>query len=87
MKTMSATDVVRNFRHVLDILEHSSEEITVIRNHRPVARLVSGVAHMTALEALVDLHCTIEPEEGEKWLADMKKINKSVSGKVRNPWL
>jgi len=86
MRTMTATDIVRNFRHVLDGIEHSTEEITIIRNNRPVARILPGAPHMTALEALSDLYHTIETDEGEHWLKDSARINRCISGKVRNPW-
>ncbi|MCL5408682.1 MAG: type II toxin-antitoxin system Phd/YefM family antitoxin [Candidatus Omnitrophica bacterium] len=86
MKEMTATEVVRNFRHVLDGIENTLEEVTIIRNNRPVARILPEVMQMTALEALADLYRTIEPIEGERWLKDLSKINQRISGKVRNPW-
>src|ERR1700675_150287 len=40
MKTLSVTDVARNFSAVLDAVERDLEEIVLVRNQRHVARLV-----------------------------------------------
>ncbi len=42
MRTVTATEAARNFGRVLDLLEHESEEIVVLRNNQPVAKLVPG---------------------------------------------
>ena len=42
MRTISATEAARNFSRMLDLLEHESEEIIVVRNNHPVAKLVPG---------------------------------------------
>ena len=67
MKTVTATEVARNFSRVLDLLEHESEEIVVLRNNQPVAKLVPGAPRMTALEALADLFRTLPDAEGAAW--------------------
>lgn len=72
MLTMTATEVNRNFRRVLDSLGRNGLEIVVIRNRQPVARLVPGTPRMTAIEALADLHRTLDDREAETWLADIK---------------
>jgi len=55
MKALTATQVARQFSRVLDSLEQGGEEVVVLRNNQPVARLVPGAARMTVLEALADL--------------------------------
>jgi len=40
MKTLSVTEVARNFSAVLDTLERDQEEIVLVRNRRQIARLV-----------------------------------------------
>src|SRR5439155_8507011 len=40
MKTLSVTEVARNFRAVLDSVERDQEEIVLVRNRRQIARLV-----------------------------------------------
>jgi antitoxin (DNA-binding transcriptional repressor) of toxin-antitoxin stability system len=68
---MTATEVGRNFIRVLDSLERSAEEIVILRGSHPVARMVPGAPRMTALEALDDLHRTLDDADGEAWLADI----------------
>jgi len=45
MKTLSVTEVARNFRAVLDRVEHQQEEILLIRNRRQVAGRVAQPPH------------------------------------------
>ena len=68
MQTMSATEVARNLSRLLDSLEHGGEEIVVMRNKHPVAKLVPGAARMTAIEALGDIFATLDDSEGGAWL-------------------
>ena len=86
MLTMTATEVNRNFRHVLDSLERNGQEIVVIRNHQPVARLIPGTPRMTALEVLADLHHTLDDREAEAWLQDMKAADHPIGKELRDPW-
>ena len=71
MKKISVTELSRHFRAVLDRLEEGGEPLLIVRNKRPVARLVGGGApRMTALEALGDIYRTLDDEEGRRWLED-----------------
>ena len=51
MKTLSVTEVARNFSAVVDSLERDQEEIVLVRNRRQEARLVPEVPRQDALEA------------------------------------
>jgi antitoxin (DNA-binding transcriptional repressor) of toxin-antitoxin stability system len=73
MKKMTATEAARSFSRVLDMMENGTEEIVIVRNDHPVAKLVSGTPQMTALEALSDLYRTLPDQEGPGWLKDAKK--------------
>jgi len=86
MKTMTATEVSRNFSRVLDTLERGDEEIVVLRGRHPVARLVPGAPRMTALEALGDLYRTLDDAEGKAWLDDMAGADRRLGREVRDPW-
>jgi len=86
MKTLSATEVSRNFSRVLDSLEHGGGEIVIIRNNHPVARLIPGAPRMTALEAFADLYRTIDDAEGGAWLADIEKGERLLAAETRDPW-
>jgi antitoxin (DNA-binding transcriptional repressor) of toxin-antitoxin stability system len=86
MKTVTATDAARNFSRMLDQLEHESEEIVVLRNNQPVAKLVPGTPRMTALEALADLFRTLPDDEGAAWLEDARRMERRARRKLRDPW-
>ncbi|MCI0413980.1 type II toxin-antitoxin system Phd/YefM family antitoxin [bacterium] len=86
MKVMTATELARNLRRVLDTLQNGTEEIVVMRNNQPVAKLVPGAPTMTALEALSDLYRTLPDDEGEKWLKDARRGSRVLRKEMRNPW-
>ena len=44
MKTLSVTEVARNFSAVLDAVERDQEEIVPVRNERSIARLLTSNA-------------------------------------------
>jgi antitoxin (DNA-binding transcriptional repressor) of toxin-antitoxin stability system len=86
MRTMTATEVSRNFRKVLDSLERGNDEIVVVRHHHPIARLIPGAPRMTALEALADLHRTLEDSEGAAWIKDAAAADHLRVAERRDPW-
>ena len=86
MRTVTATEAARNFSRVLDLLEHESEEIVVLRNNQPMAKLVPGAPRMTALEALADLYRTLPDAEGAAWLEDVRRVDRRLRKQVRDPW-
>lgn len=85
MQTITATDLSRNFRVMLNRVEFQHEELLIMRNNSPVARLVPGPATMTAAEAFADLYRTLPQEAGDTWLAD-SRLDDAKSGEVRDPW-
>jgi len=86
MRTISATEAARNFSRMLDLLEHESEEIIVVRNNHPVAKLVPGAPRLTALEALADLYQTLPSKEGMAWLKDSRRVDRTGRQQARDPW-
>lgn len=90
MKTLSATDVARNFSAVLDALERDQEEIVLVRNRRSVARLVPEAARQDALSVFGDLYRTLDDETAEALSAAIASNRKSRRGRVaelRDPWV
>ena len=85
MRTITATDLSRNFRVMLNRVEFQHEELLIVRNNFPVARLVPGPATMTAAEAFTDLYRTLPQEAGKNWLAD-SRLDDNQDGEVRDPW-
>ena len=86
MQTLSATEVARNLSRLLDSLEHGGEEIVIIRNKHPVAKLVPGAARMNAVEALGDIFATLDDSEGGAWLDDIERGNRLLVAEARDPW-
>ena len=84
MKTVTATDFSRHFRETLNLVEFQHEELIIVRNNVPVARLIPGSATMTAAEVFTDLYHTLPQAAGKDWLAD-SRLN-DTSGEVRDPW-
>ena len=56
MKTITATELARNLRRVLDRLAVEREEILIVRNYQQVARLLPGAGRQTDWEAMRDLY-------------------------------
>jgi antitoxin (DNA-binding transcriptional repressor) of toxin-antitoxin stability system len=90
MKTLSVTEVARNFSAVVDSLQRDQEEIVLVRNRRTVARLVPEAPRQDALEVFGDLYRTLDD-------ATARALSKAVSAARRrrrggrvselsNPW-
>ena len=73
MRTITATELARNLRRVLDRLAIEGEEIVIERNRQQVARLLPGPARQTALEAMADLYRTLPNDAAATWEADSRK--------------
>ena len=89
MKTLSVTEVARNFRKVLDAVEHEQEEIVLVRNRRQVARLVPEAPYQNALEVFGDPHQTLDEKSADALSAAASALRKSRRGRlseVRNPF-
>jgi antitoxin (DNA-binding transcriptional repressor) of toxin-antitoxin stability system len=86
MITMTATEVARGLSRILDKMEHGGDEIIIVRNHHPVAKLVPGAPRMNAIEALGDLHGTLDDTEGTSWLLDIRKGDRMIDAEARDPW-
>lgn len=89
MKTITATDLARNLRRVLDRLVIEGEEIVIERNREQVARLLPGPARQTALEAMADLYRTLPEDAAATWEADGRKgrwRGSRLDKGIRDPW-
>lgn len=85
MQKVTATDLSRNFRVMLNRVEFQHEELLIVRNNFPVARLIPGPATMTAAEAFGDLYRTLPQDAGKTWLAD-SRLDDRQNDEVRDPW-
>ncbi|MBI5634201.1 MAG: type II toxin-antitoxin system Phd/YefM family antitoxin [Nitrospirae bacterium] len=86
MRTVSATELARNFRAMLDSVEFKHEELVIIRNNHEVARIIPGPASMTALEAMADIFRTLPEDAGAGWLEDSRASDRILRNGVRDPW-
>jgi PHD/YefM family antitoxin component YafN of YafNO toxin-antitoxin module len=89
MKTLSVTEMARNFRAVLDAMERDQEEIVLVRNRRQIARLVPEAPCQDALEVFGDLYRTLDDEAAARLTAAVASGRKGRRGRVselRNPW-
>jgi antitoxin (DNA-binding transcriptional repressor) of toxin-antitoxin stability system len=90
MKTLSVTEVARNFRRVLDSVEEEQEEILLVRNRRPIARLVPEAPCQNALEVFGDLFRTMDDRTAEALSAVVSSARRDRRGRLsqlRNPWV
>ena len=89
MKTITATELRRNLRRVLDCLVIEGEEIVVERNREQVARLLPGPARQTALEAMADLYHHLSEDAAVTWEADSRRERlkgSRLDKGLREPW-
>lgn len=88
MKTITATELARNLRQVLDRLAVEAEEIVIERNHQQIGRLVPWPGRQTALEAMADLYRTLPETAGEGWLRDSRAGagEETLEQGVKDPW-
>lgn len=88
MKTITATELARNLRQVLDRLSVESEEIVIERNHQQIGRLVPWPGRQSALEAMADLYRTLPEAAGRGWLHDSRRgsADTTLDEELRNPW-
>jgi antitoxin (DNA-binding transcriptional repressor) of toxin-antitoxin stability system len=89
MKTITATELARNLRRVLDRLATGGEEIVIERNREQVARLLPGPARQSAMEAMSDLYRTLPESAAATWEADSRSgrwKGARLDEGLRDPW-
>lgn len=89
MKTLTVTQVARNFSAVLDGVERNQKEVMLVRNRRQIARLVPEPPAQNALEVLGDLYRTLDDATADALAAAIEGTRKSRRGKLdelRDPW-
>jgi prevent-host-death family protein len=83
MKTITATELARNLKDVLDQVEFRGEELAIVRNNHEIARIVPGSARRSALEAMADLYRTLPSDAAENWVKDSRAHG--LADKIRDP--
>ncbi len=84
MQTISATELARNTREILDSVASRGETVAVERNHTLIAQIVPPVRTMTASQAFAGLALPMmTPTQATAWLKDSRQ---GFSDTVRDPW-
>ncbi|SAK89105.1 Phd_YefM [Caballeronia catudaia] len=83
MQTITATDLARQTRQILDAVARNGETVIIERNNLPVARLVPPEPVMTAAQALAGLPAVLTPQQAQAWLEESRV---DFDEGVRDPW-
>jgi len=81
--TVSATELARNTRKILDEVATRGESVEIERNNVTVARIVPSIPTMTAAQALEGLRPMLTPDQARAWLEDSRG---GFDETVRDPW-
>ena len=83
MQTVSATELARNTREILDRVAGGREIVMVERNRTVIARITPPERTMTAAQALAGLQPAMTPGQAAAWLEESRG---TFDEAVRDPW-
>ena len=84
MQTISATELTRNTREILDRVATRGETVTIERNHTMIAQIMPPQKTKTASQALSGLvFPMLTPQQASAWLQESKD---DFGDAVRDPW-
>ena len=83
MQTISATDLARNTRDILDRVAGGGEIVMVERNRTVIAKITPPERMMTATQALAGLRPVMTAKQAASWL---KQSRGAFDEAVRDPW-
>jgi antitoxin (DNA-binding transcriptional repressor) of toxin-antitoxin stability system len=84
MQTISATDLARNTREIMDRVSSHGETVAIQRNQILIAQIVPARRTMSAAQAIEGLSQTmLTPKQANTWLTESKE---QFSDEVRDPW-
>ncbi len=84
MLSISATELARNTRGILDKVMQSGETVTVLRNNVAIAQIGPPKRALSAFQAFEGFELpALSLEEGAAWLKDSKH---AFDQSVRDPW-
>jgi len=86
MKKITATELARNLRAVLDRVRESGESYIVERGGQPVVQVTPTPGEQSAEQALADLYRTLSPQVAESWLDDARRGSDALDDELRDPW-
>ena len=84
MQAISATDLARNTREILDRVASRGESVAIELNHTLIAQIVPPQRTMSAAQALAGLALPmLTSTQASAWLKDSRQ---DFSDAVRDPW-
>ncbi|PXX21182.1 MULTISPECIES: type II toxin-antitoxin system Phd/YefM family antitoxin [Burkholderia] len=83
MPTITATELARHTRQILDQVAQRGETIVVERNQTVIARLVPAEPVMSAAQAIEGLPMSLGAEDAARWLNDSRA---GFEDGVHDPW-
>ncbi len=84
MLSISATELARNTRGILDRVMQSGETVDVLRNNVVIAQIGPPKRSLTAFQAFEGFELpALSVEEGAAWLKDSRHV---FDESVRDPW-
>ena len=86
MQKITATELARNLRAVMDRVRETGEGYIVERGGQPVVQVSPTPGVQTARQALADLYRLLPPEAAKGWLEDARRGGKALDDKPRDPW-
>ena len=82
--TISATELARNTREILDRVFSAGQTVAIERNQTLIAQIMPAQRSMTAAQALSGLQLPLlTPEQANAWLSDSKE---NFNEELRDPW-
>jgi antitoxin (DNA-binding transcriptional repressor) of toxin-antitoxin stability system len=86
MQKITATELARNLRAVLDRVRETGETYLVERGGQPVVQVSPTPGEQTAQQALADLYRMLPPDAAEGWERDARHGRAGLDETLRDPW-
>lgn len=83
MQTISATDLARHTRQILDAVASRGETVAIERNSIMIAKIMPAEVTMTAAQALAGLRPMLTPRQAAAW---QKDSHGAFDETLRDPW-
>lgn len=83
MQTITATDLARNTRKILDTVAGQGETVRVERNHVTIAQIMPPELSMSASQALAGFEPRLSSTQASGWLKDSRN---GFGEEVNDPW-
>jgi antitoxin (DNA-binding transcriptional repressor) of toxin-antitoxin stability system len=83
MESVTATDLARKTREILDAVVRDRQTVLIERNHIAIAQITPPQRSMTVAQALTLVRPGLTAAEGRRWL---KESRGNFEERRRDPW-